>query len=177
MRRGGFVEVLTIKSSETCKNADRRRKRQRTPEEKYGKYKWLRLLIRRNSRELSEVKQKLRGLNLGLSYLMDFDSEYLVGVACKDSRDKAILAELRAAGVDGISPKQIHLNVRRSTGLKYHHISRRIRWMNARMEREIGQLVAEKVGRKWALSRFMRRNWGAKVDEVEKENTTEQPVR
>jgi len=52
-------------------------------------------------------------------------------------------------------------------GLKYHHISRRIKSMNKRMQKEIGERVANKVGRNWALSSIILRNYGAKTDEVE----------
>jgi len=142
-------------------------KRRRTSEQKYGKYKWIRILVRRNSEELREIKRMLRGLSQGLSHLIDFDSEYLVSMVCRDSRDRVILDVLRAAGPAGLSPKQIHAKVHRY-GLKYHHISRRIRRMNKRMQNEIGERVADKVGRNWALSSFMLRNWGAKTDEVEK---------
>ena len=126
------------------------------------------MLINRNSRELREIKRMLRGLSLGLSYLMDFDSEYLVGMVCCDSRDRVILDVLRAAGSGGLSPKTIHVKVRRY-GLKYHHITRRIKRMNKRMQNEIGERVADKVGRNWALSRFMFRNWSAKRNEIETE--------
>jgi hypothetical protein len=33
----------------------------------------------------------------------------------------------------------------------------------------IGENVAEKVGARWSLSRFMMANWGNKVNELEKE--------
>jgi hypothetical protein len=56
-----------------------------------------------------------------------------------------ILDVLRAAGSDGLSPKEIHGKVRRY-GLKYHHITRRIKRMNKRMQNEIGERVADKVG-------------------------------
>jgi len=143
-------------------------KRRRTPEEKYGKYKWMKMLIRRNSKELREIKRMLKGLSLGLSHLMDFDSEYLVNMVCRDSRDEVILDVLRAAGPDGLSPKEIHARVRRY-GLKYHHITRRIKRMNKRMQSEIGERVADKVGRNWALSDFMLRNWSAKTNDIETE--------
>lgn len=61
----------------------------------------------------------------------------------------AILDVLRAAGANGLSPKKIYAQVRRY-GLKYHHISRRIRRINKRMQQEIGQRAADKVGRNWA---------------------------
>ena len=149
----------------TAADADNVKKR-RSPEEKYGKYKWMRILIDRNSRELREIKRMLRGLSLGLSYMMDFDSAYLIRMVCCDSRDEAILDVLRAAGPDGLSPQKIHFKVRRY-GLKYHHITRRIKRMNKRMQNEIGERVADKVGRNWALSDFMLRNYSAKTNEAQ----------
>ena len=41
--------------------------------------------------------------------------------------------------------------------------------MNRRMQSEIGERVADKVGRNWALSDFMLRNWSAKINEIETE--------
>ena len=76
-----------------------------------------------------------------------------------------ILDVLRAAGSAGLSPKTIHFKVRRY-GLKYHHITRRVKRMNRRMQNEIGERVADKVGRNWALSDFMLRNWSAKTSEI-----------
>jgi hypothetical protein len=149
----------------TATDADNVKKR-RTPEEKYGKYKWMRVLIDRNSRELREIKRMLRGLSLGLSYMMDFDSEYLLKMICRDSRDEVILDVLHECGPAGLSPREIFLKVRRY-GLKYHHITRRIKRMNKRMQSEISEHVADKVGRNWALSDFMLRNWSAKTSEIE----------
>lgn len=120
----GFVEGLTEKAAGNVK-------RRRSPEEKYGKYKRIRMLVRRNSREILEIKRMLRGVSLGLSRLMDFDFGYLISMVCRDSRDQAILDVLRAAGSDGLPPKKIHARVRRY-GLKYHHITRRIKRMNKR---------------------------------------------
>jgi len=41
--------------------------------------------------------------------------------------------------------------------------------MNKRMQNEIGEEVADKVGRNWALSDFMLHNWTVKMDEIETE--------
>ena len=41
--------------------------------------------------------------------------------------------------------------------------------MNKRMQNEIDERVADKVGRNWALSDFMFQNWSAKKNEVETE--------
>jgi hypothetical protein len=156
---GGFFEVLTVKTENDIK-------KKRSLAQKYGKYKWMRILIDRNSRELREIKRMLRGLSQGLSYMMDFESNYLGKMVCSDSRDERILEVLLAAGSDGLSPQKIHFKVRRY-GLKYHHITRRINRMNKRMLSEIGERVADKVGRNWVLSDFMVRNWSAKTDEIE----------
>jgi len=75
---------------------------------------------------------------------------------------------LRAAGANGLSHKEIYAQVR-CYGLKYHHITRRIKRMNKRMQNEIDERVADKVGRNWALSDFMFQNWSAKKNEVETE--------
>jgi hypothetical protein len=96
---------------------------------------------------------------------MDFDSQYLIDMACSDSRDQAILDILRAVGSEGLPPKDIHARVAKY-GLKYHHITRRIKRMNKRMQNEIRERVADKVGRNWALSDFMLRNWSAKTAEL-----------
>jgi len=156
---GGFFEVLTAADADNVK-------KRRSPEEKHGKYKWMRILIDRNSRELREIKRMLRGLSLGLSHLMDYPGEYLLRMVCRDSRDDFILDVLHECGPAGLSPKQIHFKVRRY-GLKYHHITRRINRMNKRMQNEIGERVADKVGRNWALSDFMLRNWNVKTKEIE----------
>jgi hypothetical protein len=150
----------------TVNNGKNVKRRRRSPEEKYGKYKWIKTLVNRNSRELREIKRMLRGLGLGLSHLMDYDSEYLVKMVCRDSRDEMILDVLHECGSTGLSPKEIFLKVRRY-GLKYYHVTRRIKRMNKRMLNEIGERVADKVGWNWALSDFMFRNWNAKMGEIE----------
>jgi len=40
--------------------------------------------------------------------------------------------------------------------------------MNKRMQNDIGERVADKIGRNWALSDFMFHNFGAEIKEVEK---------
>jgi hypothetical protein len=158
---GGVFEVLTAK---TKKNV----KKMRTLDQKYGKYKWMRILIDRNTEELREIRRIVTGLSRGLNYLMDYESDYLVKMVCRDSRDENILDVLHECGPAGLSPKEIFLKMRRY-GLKYHHVTRRINRMNKRMQNEIGERVADKVGRNWALSDFMLHNWNVKKSEIETE--------
>lgn len=151
-------------TAETKKNV----KKKRSLDQKYGKYKWMRKLIDRNTEELREIRRIVTGLSRGLSYMMDFDSAYLIRMVCRDSRDEAILDVLHECGPAGLSPREIFLKVRRY-GLKYHHITRRIKRMNKRMQNEVGERVADKVGRNWALSDFMIHNYNVKKEEVETE--------
>jgi len=41
-----------------------------------------------------------------------------------------------------------------------HQISRRVRRMNKRLEKEFGEHVAEKRGWHWALTSFVTESWG-----------------
>lgn len=97
---------MTERTTYLRSNVKRRRRWRRTSEEKYGKYKWIKTLIRRNSEELREIKRMLRGISYGLRHLMDFDSQYLIDMVCGDSRDEAVLDVLRAAGSNGCLQKR-----------------------------------------------------------------------
>jgi len=44
--------------------------------------------------------------------------------------------------------------------------------MNKRLQRELGQNVAEKRGKAWSLTRFMYDVWGATVEEAREELPT-----
>jgi hypothetical protein len=162
---GGVLEVLTA-------NVKAHVKKHRSPEQKYGKYKWLRILVRRNAEDIRDIKRMLTGLTFGLRHLMEFNSQYLLDTACVDTRDQAILDLLHEVGPYGLSPNEIHSRLSRH-GLKYHHITRRIIRMNKRLQNRIGQRAADKVGRNWALSDFLVRNWNVKKAEVDSENEVE----
>jgi hypothetical protein len=86
----------------------------------------------------------------------------------KARKDTSDTYGVRAAGAEGLLPRGIHARVAKC-GLKYHHVTRRINRMNKQMLDEIGERVADKVGAKWALSDFMRRNWIAKTKEIRTE--------
>jgi len=69
------------------------------------------------------------------------------------------------AGSAGILPKDVLPQVEHY-GLKYWHVTRRIKRINRKLERKIGKRAAEKRGLRWALTDFMFDNWsGEKEDE------------
>ena len=60
---------------------------------------------------------------------------------------------------EGLLPKDlaVHLNQFR---VRRHQVSRRILSMNKRLERELGERLAEKRGWHWALTSFAFDVWG-----------------
>ena len=55
-----------------------------------------------------------------------------------------------------------------------NHVTRHIKRMNRQLHLLINESAAVKVGNRWSLSPFIRRNWGAKVDEVEEADEAEE---
>jgi len=56
----------------------------------------------------------------------------------------------------------------RTYGIDRFKVTRRIRAMNRRLQRELGYYVAEKVGHRWALTEFIVDVWGGEKEEVER---------
>jgi hypothetical protein len=46
------------------------------------------------------------------------------------------------------------------------NMTQRIRRMNKKLNRLIGQKTAEKVGKGWALTTFLREAWGSTKEEI-----------
>jgi hypothetical protein len=125
IRLVGVFDDLTASAVSDVKSVPRK---QRSPEEKYGKYKWIKILISRLAEDQREIKRDLRQLTFGLRHLMEFDSQFLEETVCQDSRDEAILQVLRQSYPEGKLPKDIWHDVHRH-GLQYHHVTRRIKRM------------------------------------------------
>jgi len=111
----------------------------------------------------------LRGLSLGLHRIMDFDANYLIGLVCADSRDLVILQALREIYPHGLGPKKLQKLLWRHAALKSHNFSRRTRRINKVLDKDMAESVFKKVGRNWALNRFMWRNWDVKVTDINEE--------
>ena len=116
-------------------------------------------------REIETVQVTQRYLIKGLEHEFSFDRAYVEDVVCRDEFDRAILEELRGAGVDGLLPRDLshRLESRRLTPWK---ITKRIYYINNRLEKLIGQKAAEKRGMRWALTSFMVEAWGSTKEEV-----------
>jgi len=50
--------------------------------------------------------------------------------------------------------------------LRLWNVTQRIRRMNKKLDRLLGQKAAEKVGKGWALTTFLREAWGLTKEEM-----------
>ena len=73
----------------------------------------------------------------------------------------------REVGPIGALPSKIAYQLR-TYGVDWFKVTRRIKAMNRRLQKELGYDAAEKVGHKWALSDFIVENWGGEREDIEK---------
>jgi len=104
------------------------------------------------------LKVTQRYMVRGLEHEFLFDQEYVEDVACSDEVDRAIIEELHHAGPYGILPRDVASRLKEYK-LKPWNVTQRIRRMNKKLNRLIGQKAAEKVGKGWALTAFLREAW------------------
>lgn len=77
---------------------------------------------------------------------------------CRDEVDLAIVNVLLDVGSEGLLPKEIAARLVKYKVSRWH-VSRRLVRMNKRLKKEVGQIVAERRGWKWAATSFMNENW------------------
>ena len=130
-----------------------------------GKYKYIVHLLREIRRELNALKVTQRYMVRGLEHEFLFDQEYVEDVACMDEVDRAIIEELRHAGLYGMLPRDVASRLKEYK-LKPWNVTQRIRRINKKLDRLIGQKAAEKMGKGWALTAFLREAWGSTRDEL-----------
>ena len=128
--------------------------------DKEGKYKYIVHLLREIRRELNALKVTQRYMVRGLEHEFLFDQEYVEDVACTDEVDRAIIEELHHIGLYGMLPRDVASRLKEYK-LKPWNVTQRIRRMNKKLDRLIGQKAAEKVGKGWALTTFLREAWGS----------------
>lgn len=143
----------------------------RTRAEKVGRLKYMLQLLKRLDRKISRLDQRQRTIFQGLKEFMSFDKDYLLNIVCQDTLDGAILQALREGDYLPSSLSST-LETRGLKGVNRFKVTRRIQGMNKRLQRELGQNVAEKRGKAWSLTRFMYDVWGATVEEAREELPT-----
>ena len=91
----------------------------------------------------------------------DIDVPMLEKYAVKDQVDLEIMERVRQAGAQGVFPKDVAKDSALGKyGLEYYDVSRRIVRMNKRLHFEVDELLFEKRGHRWALTRFAFDVWG-----------------
>lgn len=123
---------------------------------KKGSYKYLLELLHGIRRELRDIRNTQRIIAMGMERYFVFDKDYIRDIGCSDQIDQEILTALRNASASGILPRDIAREVHVTTPWQ---VTLRIRRMNKRLDRQIGQKVAEKRGLHWALTSFGEAAW------------------
>ena len=134
-------------------------KKKRCQSDKIGRLKYNQQLLKQTLTEIEEVKLMLRTIFAGLKDSFSFDKPLIERIACQDEVDREILQLLFEAGSSGLLPKDIQTRLERYKVTR-HQISRRILRMNKRLEKKLGEQIAEKRGWHWALTTFTMEAWG-----------------
>jgi hypothetical protein len=163
-----------LESTEIIQIGSKRPRKYRAPWEKEGTYKYLLRILHRIETKLGDVRRTqqyiVKGLDLG-GYLL-FDKSYIHEVVCSNEVDEAVLDCLYSAGEDGRLPKDVAASLNKlfhTRRFKPWHIRFILRRMNRKLEAQIGEIVAEKRGMRWALTSFARKAWGLPKEEINQE--------
>jgi hypothetical protein len=150
-------------------------KKKRSQTDKIGRLKYNQYLLKRVLTEISEVREVQRIILNGLkgAGYFHFDVPLIQKFACEDQLDLEILQMVYESGRQGIFPKDVAAALpqykdTKGQPIKHYHVSRRIQRMNKRLKHETGELLFEKRGWKWALTKFAFDIWNV-VDKKEME--------
>jgi hypothetical protein len=136
--------------------------RKRTPEEKVGRQKYHEVLTKRLYALVEQLVETQRVILNGLkgAGYFRFSVPLLQRYATIDEVDVEIIERVKDAGFSGVFPKDVAASLQQYK-LEYYDVSRRIVRMNKRLQLETGELLFEKRGHRWALTRFAFNVYGA----------------
>jgi hypothetical protein len=141
----------TVQSS--AKDTKKAPKKKRSQADKVGKFKYLLQKNKETAKDIAEIKLMLRTLLNGMKQSLHYDQSVIERFSCGDEVDREILQALFEAGSSGLLPKDIAFKLSRFKVTR-HHVSRRLRRMNKRLQKQIKESVAEQRGWHWALTGF-----------------------
>jgi hypothetical protein len=101
----------------------------------------------------------LRTIVKGLEGMFNFEKPFIQKICCVDEVDVEILDLLFQNQPEGLFPRDVAARLQQFK-LNRFKVLRRLKAMNRRLEKEIGQRVAEKRGHHWALTGFAVEVWG-----------------
>jgi len=156
--------TVTPGMDSTAQNVTEGRKK-RSRSDKIGRVKYQYQLLVRIASRLEVLELQMRTLLKGLEPMLRFDKPFLERVCCEQGLDVEILDLLREAHPQGLLASELA----KQLGTYRQHVSKRVKAMNRRLEREIGKVVIEKRGARWALTKFASDAWGANEEEIKEE--------
>jgi hypothetical protein len=142
------------------------RPEKRSIQAKKGRHRYNLDLLRQIEKRLNHIEQMQQTIVKGLEGMFNFQKPFIQKIACADEVDQEILELLYQSQPDGVFPKDIALR-RSQFRLNRFRVLRRLKAMNRRLEKELGQRVVEKRGHHWALTGFTLEIWGEKTPEKE----------
>jgi len=161
-----YIRVEKLKNLEPSQIVEKQPRRSRAQYDKVGKYQYLLQKFDTLNKELKAIKVFIRYLAKGLEYNLVFEPEYIQDIVCRDEKDKEILNELRGAGGYGMLPRDVAARLGDRQFTRFH-VTNRMKQMNNRLDAVLGQRVAEKRGKCWALTSFMRSAWDSIKEELD----------
>ena len=151
---------------ETAEKPVQNLKKKRSQSDKIGRLKYNQQLLKQTLSEIEEVKLMLRTIFAGLKPSFNFGHSLIERVACADEVDKEILQSLFEAGSSGLWPKDLATKIS-VFKVTRHQVSRRILRMNKRLEKELGEHIAEKRGWRWTLTSFGFEAWRSSEERLD----------
>ncbi len=166
MERKTLTEQITQGKSElpvqSTEKPAGKQKKPRSQEEKIGRIKYNQFLLKRILAEMELIRASQRVILNGLkgAGYFRFSVPLLHKYACQDQVDIDIIDAVKEVGIAGVFPKDVAASLQQYK-LEYYDVSRRIVRINNRLQKETGELLFEKRGHKWALTRFAFEIYGA----------------
>jgi hypothetical protein len=159
----GLSENIVQSSTEGVKKP----KKKRSQIAKKGINRWNQDLLKRCLEGIEDIKSEQRRIRNKLDRLggAEYSKEDVERFVVLDAVDKEILQRLLEVGVDGALPKDVAAEVNRRGGysLKYYDVGRRLMRLNRKLQDEVGERLFEKLGKKWALTRFAFEVYGTSL--------------
>lgn len=158
---GGFALIEQNRKNVSVEPAQIDRKlsskgvKKRSREAKVGRLKYHEVVTKKILQVNEQILLELRWMRHRLRALgeSDIDMPMLQRYAVCDVVDLEIMDRVHQAGDFGVFPKDVAKGLQQFK-LRYYDVSRRIVRMNKRLKLEIGELLFEKRGHRWALTRF-----------------------
>lgn len=144
-------------------------KNKRSQADKVGKFKYLLQKDRQTAKDIAEIKIMLRTLLNGMKLSLHYDQPTIEKFSCGDEVDREILQVLFEAGSPGLLPKDIAVKLGRFR-ITRHHVSRRLRRMNKRLQKQIKESVAEQRGWHSALTNLALETYGTTEEDMQNVN-------